>query len=561
MYDNVTGQGAGATRTGYRYLAEAMAAAGIDHFFHMPLILPDAIKQMHALGIRPIVNHSEKAAAYMADGYARVSGKIGVCAAQAIGSSNLAAGMLDAYMAHAPILALTGGGTPDTRYRNNYQEIDQQPIWAALTKASMRVEGGHRLPELLGQAMRVATSGAPGPVHLELNGFTGGVLVDDTAGATLPDPRYATAPSVRQPAPAQDIEAGLRAITGAHRPIIIAGSGIRQSNAFEALRAFARHLRIPVATSLDAKAVLPESDPLLVGVVGTYSRETAHIAIAEADLVIFVGTTTGSMVTATWQVPRPGVAAIQIDVDPRELGRNYPLLAGLAGDPATVLDQLRAAAPPQPDRSSWLARITAIRLDWAATMQSEEYSDAVPIRPERLCRAISDTLPDNGVLVVDTGHAAHWASRHIHLSSEGQMLLRPAGSLGWSYPASLGAKCAAPDRPVVCFTGDGGFLYHLSEMETAMRYGINTVTVVNANNSLSQERLVWDGVADLDPYWKFSPVSYADMARAFGCKAWRVESPGDLEDVLREALAADAPAIVEVMTDDQVLAPRALIPS
>jgi acetolactate synthase-1/2/3 large subunit len=560
MYDNVTGAAAGTVRTGNRYLAEAMASSGLDHFFHMPLILPDAVKDMHAVGVRPVVVHSEKAAAYMADGYARASGKIGVCAAQAIGSSNLAAGMLDAYMAHAPILALTGGGTADTRYRNNYQEIDQQPIWGAITKASMRVEGGHRLPELLGQAMRVATSGAPGPVHLELNGFTGGVLADDTAGAALPDPRYANAPSVRQAAPAQDVEAALRVIGLAGKPIIIAGSGIRQSNAFEALRAFAHHLRIPVATSLDAKAALPESDPLLVGCVGTYSRETANKAVSEADLMIFVGTTTGSMVTATWRVPVPGVRAIQIDVDPRELGRNYPLEAGMAGDPATVLDQLRAAAPAQPDRSAWLARIADLKADWANTLQTEEYSEAVPIRPERLCRVLSDVLPEDAVLLVDTGHAAHWACRHIHLSSPRQTLLRPAGSLGWSYPASLGAKCAVPDRPVICFTGDGGFLYHLAEMETAVRYGINTVTIVNANNSLSQERNVWGGVEAFDEYWRFSPVDYAAAATAFGCKAWKVERPEDIAPVLREALAANAPAIVEVMTDDQILAPTAWVP-
>jgi len=560
MYDNVTGADAATARTGYRYLAEAMATCGLDHFFHMPLILPDAVKEMHDVGVRPIVVHSEKAAAYMADGYARASGKIGVCAAQAIGSSNLAAGMLDAYMAHAPILALTGGGTADTRYRNNYQEIDQQPIWAAITKLSMRVEGGHRIAELLGQAMRVATSGAPGPVHLELNGFTGAVLADDTAGAPLPDPRYASAPSIRQAAPAQDVEAALRVIGSASRPIIVAGSGIRQSNAFEALRAFANHLRIPVATSLDAKAALPESDPLLVGCVGTYSRETANKAVAEADLVIFVGTTTGSMVTATWRVPVPGVRAVQIDVDPRELGRNYPLEAGLAGDPATVLEQLRVAAAAQPDRAAWLARIAEIRAEWGRTLQADEDSDAVPIRPERLCRVLSDELPENAVLLVDTGHAAHWACRHIHLDKPGQMLLRPAGSLGWSYPASLGAKCAVPDRPVVCFTGDGGFLYHLSEMETAARYGINTVTIVNANNSLSQERGVWGGVEAFDEYWRFSPVDYTEAARAFGCRAWKVEQPADIAPVIREALAANVPAIVEVMTDDQILAPTAWVP-
>src|SRR3954447_14052633 len=135
---------------------------------------------MQHLGLRPIVVHSEKAAAYMADGYARASRRLGVCAAQAIGAANLAAGLLDAYMAHSPVLALSGGGTADTRDSNKYQEIDQRSIWAGVTKRSARVEKAHRLPDLLGQAMRVATSGSPGPVHLELGGFTGGVLGAET---------------------------------------------------------------------------------------------------------------------------------------------------------------------------------------------------------------------------------------------------------------------------------------------------------------------------------------------------------------------------------------------
>ncbi len=561
MYDNLPKGDANASRTGFRYLAEALKAGGVDHFFHMPLVLPEAVIDMQAVGVKPIVTHSEKAAAYMADGYARASGRIGVCAAQAIGQANLAAGMLDAYMAHVPILALTGSGDPTTRERNNYQEIDQRPIWSGLTKATMRVEEAIRFPDLMQQALRLATTGAQGPVHLELNSFTGGVLAGDTGGAALPDPRFSHYPAIRQGAPESDIAAALKAIAGASRPIVVAGSGIRTSGAGDTLRTFVRALRLPLATSLDAKAALPESDPLSVGVVGTYSRDCANKAVTEADLVIFVGTTTGSMVTASWTVPVPGVPAIQIDADPRELGRNYPLLAGLAGDPATVLAQLTKAASAQPDRSAWLGRITALRREWDDLVRADETSDAHPIRADRLCRSMSNVLPEDALVVVDTGHAGHWAARSIYLEHEGQDLLRPAGSLGWAYPAAMGAKCARPDRPVVCFTGDGGFLYHLPEMETAVRYGINTVTVVNNNNGLNQERPVWSDVAEFDHAWKFSPVSYADAARAFGHKAIRVEQAADIEPAIAEALAMNAPVIVEVITDQYVAADRAWKPA
>ena len=543
-----------AVKNGHRYLAEALSSCGIDHFFHVPLVLPDAIKDMQRLGIRPIVAHSEKAAAYMADGYARASGRIGVCAAQAIGAANLAAGLLDAYMAHSPVLALSGGGTPDTRNRNNYQEIDQRPIWSGLTKMSARVEKAPRLPDLLGQAMRVATSGAPGPVHLELGGFTGGILGGETNSPMSPEPRWALCPSVRQPAAQADIVQALETFARASRPVIVAGSAIRTSGAAEALRRFARFFSLPLATSLDAKAALPDADPLSIGVVGTYSRDTANMLVSEADLVIFVGTTAGSMVTAAWSVPKPGIAAIQIDVDPRELGRNYPLVVGLAGDPATVMDQLFDAAHSSTERPDWLARVAELKAQWARIAAPFEEETTLPIRPERLCRELSAALPDDVLLVVDTGHTAAWAARHIYLEKPGQHILRAAGSLGWSYPASLGAKCARPDQSIVCFCGDGAFLYHLSEMETAVRYGINTVTVISNNHGYSQEKPIWDGSSDYDHNWRFSPVSYAEVARAFGCRSWRVEEPGDLDPAMAEALAAQSPAIIEVISDEKVTA-------
>jgi acetolactate synthase-1/2/3 large subunit len=492
----------------------------------------------------------------MADGYARASGKLGVCACQAIGAANLAAGMLDAYMAHSPILALSGGGGPGTRERNTYQEVDQRPIWAGLTKMSARVETAARLPDLLGLAMRAATTGAPGPAHLELNLFTGGVLDEPLADeAPLPDPRFARCPALRQAAPAEDVAAAAKALAEAERPIVVAGSGIRASGAQAALTAFVRRLNLPLATSLDAKAVLPESEPLSVGVVGNYSRETANMAVSEADLVIFVGTTTGNMVTAQWAAPKPGVKAIQIDVEPRELGRNYPLLAGLAGDPATVLDQLGQAAGTQPDRRAWRERIAALRREWLDAWRPVEQSDNLPIRPERLARSLSEALPDGALVVVDTGHTAIWAARHLYLDRPGHGLLRCAGSLGWAYPAALGAKCAQPDRPVVCLTGDGGFLYHLAEMETAVRYGIATVTVVNNNNGFSQERHIWDEDSAWDHNWRFAPVSYAKLAEGFGCKAYVVEKPGYIGPAIQDAISSGRPAIVEVIGDPQIGAP------
>ncbi len=187
-------------------------------------------------------------------------------------------------------------------------------------------------------------------------------------------------------------------------------------------------------------------------------------------------------------------------------------------------------------------------------------SDAVPLRPERLCREIEALLPADAILVSDTGHSGIWSGMHIELTRPTQTYLRAAGSLGWGLPAALGAKCACPDRPVLCFTGDGGFYYHLAELETALRYGINAVIVVNDNHSLSQETEVFDQAyggkqrRGLE-MWQFRDVDLAAVARAFGCHGERVERPEQIRPALQRALSCGQPAVVDVVTDIQVLGP------
>jgi len=548
-----------AATSGHYYLADSLKACGVSHFFHMPLLAPSTIKRMTQIGLQAVATHSEKAAAYMADGYARASGRIGVCGAQAIGAANLAAGLLDAMMAKSPVLAITGGGTPESRDRNFYQEVDQRPLYQGLVKFDARVETMSRLPDLLNQAMRVATTGAPGPAHLELINNIGYSLDGEVSSVHRPEPHFAAAPAIRSPADAEAVAAAAKRLAAAERPMVIAGSGIRVSRAWDQLKAFVEAWNLPLATSLDAKATLPDGHRLNVGVCGNYSRDTANKAVVEADFFLFVGSTTGNMTTSDWLVARPGVPTIQIDVDPRELGRNFPLEVALCGDPATVLDQLTALAQPKP-RAEWLERIAEFKEEWRAFAEPAETSDKLPIQPQRLCRDLSEALPEGALLVVDTGHSGTWTARNIYLDKPSQQLLRTAGSLGWAYPAAIGAKAAQPDRPVVAFTGDGGFLYHLAEMETAMRYGISTVTVLNNNNAFSQEKPTWMEDDVYDENWRFSPVDYETVAKGFGCKVYHVEKPGEIVSAVRSAVAEKVPAIVEVISDPEITCPRAWRP-
>jgi acetolactate synthase-1/2/3 large subunit len=550
--------------TGNRYFAEAVQAHGITHVFFVPTIMIPAMAEMEDMGIRRVVTHGEKAAAYMADAYARASHKPGLCLAQTIGSANLAAGLRDAYMACSPVIALTGGNAPGSRYKHVYQEIEDFPMWESVTKANFHVDALERFPDLLRQAFRVATSGAPGPVHLEMSGTHAQVLEREGDLTPVWEERFMKVPAFR-PEPEPDaVRAALDVLARAERPVILAGGGVVWSGAEAELVKLAELLQIPVATSLNAKAALSDDHPLNVGVPGTYSRWCANRVLAEADLVFFVGSHAGGQVTTNWQVPKPGVAAIQLDVDPEELGRNYPLKAALLGDAKVTLQKLIASARPASARQPWLARVRELVGEYRRESNQMRDSGATPIRPERICKEISEWLPEGGVVLSDTGHSGMWTGQMLRLTRPGQRYLRCAGSLGWGFPATLGAKCALPDRAVIGFCGDGGFYYHLAELETAARFGINAIMLVNNNYALNQEKHLFDAAykgqqrGRATEMWHFNhDVNFARVAEAMGCVGIRVDRPEDIRPALDKALASNAPAVVEVISDVDAMSKRA----
>lgn len=532
-----------------RFLAQAFADLGVTHFFCVPVIVPDAIKEMVALGITPVMAHGEKAAAYMADGYARVSRRPGVCGAQTVGATNLAAGLRDAALARIPVLALTGGKRLETEHRLQYQELDDMPVYAALTKFNAIAWSAARLPDLLADAVRAATTGAPRPVHLELSGITGDVaMAGDVPDIPVPA-MYGRCPARRPAAALESVQEALEAIALAERPVIVAGGGVRTSDAGARLTELARHLRLPVATALNAKNTFPEQDPLWIGHVGEYSMTCANRAVHEADLVVYVGSQTGGLVTRTWTIPDRDRTVVHIDIDPENLGRNYPRTIPLCGDARAVLEQLLAPACDARDRPTWHARLAQLRAEWGAIAEPLERSDVLPMHPARLCAELSASLPPDAILVADTGHAGAWLAQHVRALHPGQDFIRAHGSLGWSFPAAIGAKAAAPGRPVVCFTGDGGFYYHLSELETALRNGLDVVVVVNDNASLNQEQFIWQDSSAYDRHWRHEPTDFVAVADAFGCVGLRADRPQDVGPALREAIGCGRPAVVVVPTD------------
>ncbi len=548
--------------TGPRFIAETLRAYGVTHVFFVPQMLLETLTGMEGMGIRRVMTHGEKAAAYMADGYARASGRPGVCMAQHVGASNLAAGLRDAYLAGSPVIAMTGGPAA-ARYRHAYQELEDFTQFDHTTKFNAQVDHIARLPDLLRQAFREATSGAPGPVHLRMGGHHAENIMTEADLELVVEDRYQQVPPFRPAADAAQVRDALKALNAAERPIIVAGGGVTWSKAQAEVVALAEKFSIPVATALNAKGAILDTHPLAVGVCGTYSRACANRAVAEADLVFYIGSHTGGQVTARWQIPKPGKPVIQLDIDAREIGRNYPAQHALLGDARTVLRQmLEAPGAGNNRRSQWLARVDALKNEWWKSVSEMLNSDAVPMRPERICREISSALPAGAVLVSDTGHSGIWTGAFVNFTRPGQRLIRCAGSLGWGFPGAMGVKCALPDTPVVCFAGDGGFYYHLAELETAARYGINLVVVVNNNGALNQEIPHFDKAYGGDPdehgreMWGFTPVNFARVAESLGCVGMRVEQPAQIAPAIEKALAARRPVVIDTVTDHRAFSPK-----
>ena len=548
--------------TGAEWLARAIASTGATDVFFMDAVLRRTLIALEAQGVQRVLGHSEKAVAYMADGHARVAGRPVFCFAQSVGAANLAAALQDAWLGRSPVVALTGRKRPALQHRNAYQEIAHAPLFAPVTKFNVEVDAAADLPRLLRQAIRSAASGTPRPVHLDLNGLQAEIIETGTVDETAEIGEAACRMPPHRPVPPDDdIARAAAALRGAARVAIVPGEGALASGAGPEVLALAEALAAPIATALGARGLVPTRHCLSAGVPGFYSAPPANRIVHRADLVLFVGCDTGDQVTNTWRTPAPGTPIVQIDIDPEELGRSYPATLGLMGDPkATLAKLIEAVGTPRRERAyaEWAAGLMA---EWRAEMAPLRASDATPIRVERLCEEITAALPEDGILVADTGFSGIWTGTCVELNGTGQSYLRAAGSLGWSFPASLGAKLAAPKRKVVCFSGDGAFYYHLPELETARRRGIASVTVINNNSGFGQswpDLLHMQGNAPGHPedIVRFGPTDFAAVARAFGVHGIRVEQPGEIGPALRRALEMDEPVVVDVVTDIMPRAPE-----
>jgi acetolactate synthase-1/2/3 large subunit len=487
--------------------------------------------------------------------------------AQSVGAANLASGLQDAWLGRAPVIAFTGHKEPSFQHRNSYQEIPHAPLFAAVTKFSTPVLSTSELPRLLRHAWRAALADTPRPTHLDFNGLQGDVIeLGQTAEPPVIETEARRIPVHRPVADERDIERAATLLAGARRLVIVAGDGAAASGAGPEVLALAEALQAPVATTLGARGIIPTRHRLSAGVAGSYSAPPANRIVHGADLVLFVGCDTGDQVTLNWRIPAIDTKIVQIEADPLEIGRSYPNTTGLVGDPKATLARLNQIVG-RPARDSGFADEAArIVADWRAGMAPLVEKNTAPIAVERLCAEVTRALPADGILVADTGYSGIWTGTMVDLNGAGQTYQRAAGSLGWSFPASLGATCAAGARKVVCFTGDGGFYYHLAELESARRCNIPVTVVVNNNSGFGQNltgvrRISGNRPGRGEELIRFGPTDFTAVARSFGVRGIRVERPEDIAPALQQALAADEPVLVDVVTDLEPRAPEPWAPS
>ena len=548
--------------TGGRFIAEFLEKAGTKAVFYVPTILSRPLAEMDNMKIKRVLAHAEKSAAYMADGYARASGKPGICAGQAVGAANLAAGLRDALLGNSPVISISGGRKSMEKHKGAYQENDDFPVFEALTKANFQVDQVERLPDLMRQAFREATSGNPGPVNLQLAGNNGQIEDDYADLDVIVEDRYTESPSHRILPPETDIKAAIAHIKTSKKPLIILGGGARISGAGDEAVQLSKEFGIPIATSVAAYNLVPEDYELYVGVPGSYSRSCTNKIVSEADLVIYIGSSTGGQVTHFWKIPDNNIRVIQIGIDPSDLGRNYPNDVSLLGDAKSTLQLLLKEHISALAIDPWLERTQELVTEWKNDIEKQRNSNSIPIRPERMMKEISESLPDDSIVVSDTGHTAMWTVQNLWINKKWEFI-RCAGSLGWGFPAAMGAKCAFPEKNVFCLTGDGGLWYHFTELETAIRSDIPTITIVNNNNALNQEYDIFMNAYDGKPsdrwteMWYFNKVSFAELANNMGAFGIKVTNPDDIKDAIKQAIDSKKPSIIEIEGDVDALAPTA----
>jgi len=534
---------------------------GVRHIFGLcgDTTLPfyDAMARLDH-GMDHILTRDERSAGYMADAYARVTGRVGVCEGPSGGGATyLLPGLVEANESSVAVLGITSDVSVGARGKFPLTELDQQALYKPLTKWNTTIDRVDQIPHAVRSAFRAMTTGRPGAAHICLPYDVQKHTLDETDVWAQPGhgqfPAYRSAPD-----PAAVDDAAER-LVAARAPVLICGGGVVIAGATAELDALATLLNAPVCTTVSGQGSLADAHPLNAGVVGTNGGvEATRAVVAQADLVLFIGARAGSTTTEHWQMPSRQVPILHLDVDAMTIATNYRTDVALVGDAKLGLAALHAAVQARiarrpADAADGAALAARARAEKQAFFAPLAASLERPIRPERVVDLLNRLLPAKAIVVADPGTPCPYFSAYFNAPQAGRHFItnRAHGALGFSLAAGFGAAIGQPDSVVVSVMGDGSFGFTCGELETVVRRGVPLKMIVFSNAvygwiKASQKTGYGERYFSVD----FNRTDHARVAEAFGVKAWRVENPADLEGALKAALAHDGPALVDVISQE-----------
>ncbi len=543
--------GSGNEPNGAEALVRLLELHGVRHIFGLcgdtSLPFYDALARLDH-GIEHILARDERHAAYMADAYAKMSGRVGVCEGPSGGGATyILPGVVEAQESAIPLVAITSDVARSSRGRFTLTEVDQEALFRPLTKWNTVLDDGAALPRSVRRAFREATCGRPGAVHL--------ALPFDVQHAPVPpgdihgEELFGRCPALPA-APATDqTERAAGILAGARRPVAICGGGVLLSGAGEALRQLAERAGIAVATTVSGKGSLAETHPLSLGVVGSNGGiEATRKAVEDADCILFIGCRAGSVTTERWRVPGPDVPIIHLDVDTSVFGANYRCDAPLHGDARLGLEALlgRVEGPARPDAADVCRAVRETR-----GRRLVQHAGGSPVTPGRIMVELRRALPDDVIVCADAGTPCPFVAAYFEVRQAGRSIItnRAHGALGYALAAAIGAAVAVPERKVVAVMGDGSFAMSAGELETLVRLDLPILLVVLSNASFGWIKAGQKASFESRHFGvDFQPTDHAAVAGAFGLMARRVESPRDLAGALAALLNHDGPALLDIVT-------------
>jgi len=552
--------------TGAETLVEMLLAYGVEFVFGVPgdtsLPLYDALYKA-APRIRHVLARDERSASFMADAYARVTRKPGVCECPSgAGALYSVPGIAEANSSSIPVILLTSDISLSGEGKGTITELDHHKLLEPVTKWSSFIKLPDKIPETLRRAFRIATTGRPGAVHLafpaevmtgQMNGGNTTIYAEDECR------RY---PAYRTRGNADRIKQLADLLIAAQRPVIITGGGAVHSRSGDTIKSVAELLSIPVVTTISGQGIIPDDHPLALGVIGDNGfHPHAHKAIDESDTLLYVGCKMGSVSTIKWTKPslRSEVKILQIDIDPTMLANNYKNQLSVAGDARLVLEDLYTLIRERGDQrpeSEWVQELNRFRESFWSRSLTQLESEAVPIKPQRVIQEVNRRLPDSAVVIADAGTPTPYITRFLRLrGGESRFIIpRAYGGLGYAIPAVVGAFLARPDARVVGMFGDGSLGMSAGELETLARLNIPTV-LIHFNNST----FGWiKALQTLHSGGRFISVDFSSgdmsaVAAAFGLTAYHVETSGELESAFDAAFRTKGPVFLDVVSESEVI--------